>query len=189
MKRFRRGVPLSLALTFRCTLDCNYCTTKMPTGKFPVSKEATFDEWKQFIEMFPYRIREIHITGGSPELHREFENIVNWLLSKGIFVQVFTNLNRADKLLLLKRTPRLMLLSTYHHSDALERFKVRYALLSKYYRINIDEINDGNGQFILISRFKELCTMKELKDNNKMLRVSPDCTIFNSCYNLYKAYE
>lgn len=190
MKRFRSGVTLSLALTFRCTLDCLYCTTKMVNGKFPVSEEATFEEWKIFINKFPYQIRDVHITGGSPELHPEFEKIVNWLLDKGIFVQVFTNLNRTDKLLLLNKTHRLMLLSTFHHSDKLDRFMENYNLLKKHYRINVDEINDRYYQrFVKSSRLKEFCTMDELKNNIKMLRISPDCKVFETCYELYKNYS
>ena len=115
LRRLRRGVRLSIALTYRCNLNCSYCSTKIATGKTPVAKESTLAELQEFITKFPYPIQEIRLTGVAPELHKYFVSFVNWSLDKGIFVQVVTNLLFDDELRKLNQTSRLMLCATYHH--------------------------------------------------------------------------
>ena len=60
MKRFKPGVRISIALTFRCNLHCPYCVVDKPNGKTPIVKESTLDELINFVKnKFPYAIREI----------------------------------------------------------------------------------------------------------------------------------
>lgn len=201
MKRFRRGVRLSMALTFNCNLRCPYCVTEVPTGHIPDMKESTLDELKHFVNHFPYRIRELKLTGGSPELHPNFVEFANWLLDKGIFLQIFTNLMHPQKLNQLKKTYRLMFISTYHHTSNPDMYRANYDRLNGY-RIRVEEIADGpyfdswhvrlkelmpsGVKYFSFSHLKPLLTEKEMRENKVMLRVSPDLQIFTSCYGLYE---
>jgi len=201
MKRFKRGVRISIALTFKCNLKCPYCVVEMPTGKLPVAKESTLDELKHFITSFPYKLREIKLTGGSPELHPGFVEFANWLLDEGYFVTIFTNLLHYSKLSQLKRTYRLMFISTYHHSADPKKYLLNYIDLCRIYRIRVEEIADApysdlwhedlklvmktGVKLLPYSHLKNLIGEKEMRENKVMLRVSPDLQIFSTCYNVY----
>ena len=184
LRRFRRGVRLSIALTYRCNLNCSYCSTKIATGKTPTAKEVSWHELVSFVSRFPYPIREIRLTGGAPELHKYFVGFVNWLLDKGYFVQVITNLLFYDKLNKLKRTPRLMFCATYHHEmgviEKIEWF-ANYGRLKENYRIIVDEID--YQVLPSISRLKPFLTKEVMKSNDNMLRVGPDLEIYLNCFN------
>lgn len=184
-KRFKRGITITMILTYKCNLDCFYCTNKLPTGKRPKAKESTIDQLKIFINTFPYKIREVHISGGSPELHPNFNGFVNWLLEEKYFVKVFTNLNKHHLLYGLKWSNRLMLVATFHHSDNYNRFNKVYKVLKKVMRVELEEIQDGEPQYYFESRFKPLETAEILKQDNKMIRVSPDLKLYTNCYELF----
>lgn len=187
MKRFHRGVRLSLFLTYRCNISCEYCSMKLLTGKRPQAKESTLEELKTFVNEFPYRIREVQINGGSPELHPDFVEFTNWLLDKGYFVQIMTNLLFLKELSQVKRTPRVMLCCTYHHSSNLDVWMKNYDYLSQRYRIVTDEIEYRmTPKRVKLRIVKEYLTKKELRGNNIMIRVSPDLKMYNTCYGIYK---
>ena len=104
---------------------------------------------KYFIKYrFPYKIREIKLTGGAPELHPDFLEFTNWLLHEGYYILVFTNLMRPDILLKLKRTPRLMFIASYHHSDNFISTSVHQ------YTKNYNKIKDN--KIILHSKSEDL---------------------------------
>lgn len=182
MKYTRRGVRLGMALTFDCTLKCSYCTVNMPLGRLPNMKPKPLRELQKFINDFPYRIREIKLSGGSPELHPDFVEFTNWLLDKGLFVQIFTNLTLPLTLMRLKRTYRLMFISTYHHQYDQNEYEYIYNFLSEWYRINVEEIGVKKLSF---SRVKGFIGNEEMKKNTEMIRVSPDLRMFNTCYDVY----
>jgi len=190
IKYTRRGVRLSITLTYRCNLDCWYCTMKKPTGKVPECKESTFEELKQFMKEFPYPVREVQVTGGAPELHPDFVRFTNWLLEQGYFVQIMTNLLFLFELGHLRITPRLMLCCTYHHDSSLKKWIRNYDLLSKSYRIATDEIRDNKKRLtpkrVKLRVFKKLEDNDYLRGNNIMIRVAPDLSMYNTCYGLYK---
>ena len=188
MKYTRRGVRLSMVLTYRCNLKCDYpCSMLLPTGKWPKAKESTFQELKQFIKEFPYKVREIQISGGSPELHPSFVEFTNWLLDQGYFVQIMTNLLFLKKLSQIKRTYRVMFCCTYHHSSSLKIWMRNYDYLNKYYRITTDELGERlTPQRVKLRIVKNYLDCRGLRDNSLMIRVAPDLTMYNTCYGVYK---
>ena len=117
LKRLHRGVRISLSITYRCNLKCPYCSLTMPAGKMPRAKESSLKEIQGAVEKFPYKIREVFVSGGAPELHPDFVELVNWLLDKKYFVHLFTNLMFPEVLLNIKKTKRFLITASYHHTD------------------------------------------------------------------------
>lgn len=192
MKRIRRGVRISIALTFKCYLKCPYCVVDKPTGKTPQTKESTLSELIHFVKnQFPYRLREVKLTGGSPELHPEFVNFTNWLLSEGYFVQIYTNLVNPKILMKLKRTFRLMFIASYHHtkewrSMSPEQYTKNYNIVKKHYRVVVEEIGtDKTDKLLPYSKFKNFIYEDDMIRNKAMIRVSPDLKIYCNCYDIY----
>ena len=155
MRRLRRGHRFSMSLTYRCNLSCPYCTMKMPTGKVPTKyKESTLEQYKEFIDKWPYRIQEISITGGSPELHTDFVKIVEYILSKGIYVSIFTNLMRPNILELLPKSRRLIFNASYHHcGQSISEYTRTYNRLRKKYRVVVHEIGKRYLPYSTLSQF------------------------------------
>lgn len=204
MRRLRKGVSISISLSFRCNIRCPYCADELPTGDIPVSKERTLDELKLFINTFPYKLQEVKLTGGSPEMHPDFVEFVNWMLDKGIFVLVTTNLFHFDKLNQLKKSYRLILASTYHHAFSLPKWLDNYNKLKQKYRVLVDEIDDydvykdtyhesikhlTNSRALPFSRMKPLCSNELLKQNKLRLRISPDLKIYPTCYDVFMDHK
>jgi len=195
MKRFKRGVRISMALTFRCNLHCPYCVVDKPTGATPKVKESTFEELTNFIKnRFPYRIREIKLTGGSPELHKDFVKLANWILDEGYFLIVFTNLMRPDILRQIKPSRKLMFIASYHHakeynfvSIPVEKYTENYNMIKKDYRIIVEEIGDcKEDKWLPFSRQKNFLTEKEMQENKAMIRVNPDLRMYCNCWDVYE---
>ncbi len=108
--RLKRGVTVSIIITNRCNLTCEYCIVKGMI-KHP---DMTFDFMRDIIRKFPVKIKEVYITGGEPTLNRELETMVNWLTSEGIYVALFTNLTRSQ---IFNRSLRLRIKGAYYSSQ------------------------------------------------------------------------
>jgi hypothetical protein len=70
--------------------------------------------------------------------------LVNWLLSKGIYVSLYTNLS-TKRGLELKKSLKLRLVITYHHHVDTNKFLVNYHTYKKAgYRMILEEIGHRN---------------------------------------------
>ena len=190
MKRLKRGVRISISLTFRCNLQCPYCSLRIPLGKMPTSKESSLSYIKEKILDFPYRIREISITGGAAELHPDFIELVNWLLNKGYYVNVFTNLVLYNKLKQLPQSRKLLFTASYHHTKDWEQCSVEeyiktYKEIRKKYRINVEEIEERRLSFSRVKRMTK--TEEDLGTGQKVIRFAPDMTMKRKCVDLHKS--
>lgn len=188
LKRFKRGIQVNISLLYSCNLDCEYCVNKI-SGKRPDVKPVSVKQWKDWFNEFPYRISEVLISGGSPELYPGFEELVTWLLSSGYFVQVYTNLTMPDVLERLPKSYRLILISTFHHSFSQLKYTSNYLRLKRKYRIVVDEII-GNYNGVEYKKLLHYSKGKEFTDTDglktvTMLRVAPDQKIYLTCYDLY----
>jgi organic radical activating enzyme len=126
LMRFRKGINLTIYLTLRCNLKCDYCANKYYTSKTATS-ELTIEEWKRKIETFPYQIKQVQLTGGEPTLYPEFKELVEYLLSRKIFVIVYTNLTND---IAFEDNIRLRFLSTYHRWMNPSKWVERYMSLN-----------------------------------------------------------
>ena len=184
MKRLKRGGRISMAITFRCNLSCNYCVADKPHGKTPQANEATFEELKTFMLRFPHKLREVKLTGGSPELHKAFVPFVNWLLSEGYYVTVFTNLCHTKTLQQLNKSRRLIFIASYHHDSMnVIKYTALYNKIKQGYRIVVHEL--GKQQKLTYSRLYPLLEEKDFINDSLMIRVAPDLTMQLDCWNIY----
>lgn len=118
-KLFRRGIRLYLLPTFRCNLDCSYCSNDLLIGRRPVSTELYFDDWRKILSNFPLKIREIVITGGEPFLYRQIAELIDYC-TNNYFVSVRTNGTFTCD---LQRSSKLIINPTYHAPVDVEKFK------------------------------------------------------------------
>ena len=194
---------LSLNLTWRCNLKCPYCAVAIPTGKIPDSIEKTVEETKDIIKSFPYKINEIQLSGGSPEMWNGFVDLANWILDEGYFLHINTNLTFPHILNKIRTSRKLLFIVTYHHSLNPNIFESNYNYLSSKYQIKVDEIDDREMSsewnstleyyntenklpYFPFSRLKKLVTPEEMKNRKTMLRISPDHKLAISCYDACK---
>ena len=85
----RAGYPLYAAIniTTRCNLDCVYCYLQPRSGL-----DIRFDDFKKVIDdLFENSIFFVHISGGEPFIHPEFNKIVEYTCSKIKDVSILTN--------------------------------------------------------------------------------------------------
>jgi len=98
----RRGLPsfspisINLDLTSACNFSCPYC---VDSRLINAGKSLTVEEVKKTIEtLHSHGLRSvILIGGGEPTLHKEFEEIVRTLKSKGLQIGIVTNGSRLEK--------------------------------------------------------------------------------------------
>ncbi len=68
-KRFKRGITLTIALTWKCNLMCPKCALACD-GEMPKDTSESID-WTEYIKSFPVKIREIYLTRGEPHLYHK----------------------------------------------------------------------------------------------------------------------
>lgn len=139
MRRLKRGNKLMLFLNYKCNLNCSYCSLGY-IGKRVESTEIGLEEWKYIIRNFPIRLREIRISGGEPMLMPYYSELINWLLDRGLYVMVFTNLSVVK--LDVKKTDRLIYAATYHKGMDKDKWSRNFSTYRKHYTINAHQIQD-----------------------------------------------
>lgn len=180
----RRGVMIQISLTMRCNYDCDYCTQKFIEKERVQHKEVGFISWIKFLKRFPYKIKEVYVSGGEPTLHKDFVRIVKYLLSCGYHVKIFTNLSNPEVIKEIPPSRKLMITTTLHNHIEVKDFEKTYNDL-KDYQIKVDEI--GNTK-----RFKHSILKPKLtQDVNKnfdiiCLRISPNLRININCFDLLR---
>lgn len=183
LRRLKRGVTISIMPTFVCNYNCDYCSMRLPNGHRKISKEVALSDWLHMVDNFPYRLREVIISGGEPTLVSYFTDLVDRLLARGLMVTVFTNLSN-DILLKNIPHPRLRIVASYHKQVSADRFMVRWEAIKKRgYQITVEEIGEKRLP-IRTDVKKELTTGDELKVYT-MLRFAPDMSAHTSCFSLF----
>jgi MoaA/NifB/PqqE/SkfB family radical SAM enzyme len=84
-----RPYPISVdyELTWRCNLECIYCDRHTPMAR-ELTREQIFETLTEFQRM---GMRQTHLDGGDPLTHRHVDEIVEWLVGKGITVTMNSN--------------------------------------------------------------------------------------------------
>lgn len=78
---------LSYELTWRCNLACKYCDRHTPMPN-ELHRDEIFSALSGFWEL---GMRDINLDGGESLLHRHIEEIVEWLVRRGVRVSLNTN--------------------------------------------------------------------------------------------------
>ena len=119
---FSRGVRATIVTTTRCPLSCDYCPMYI-YGMVKRYDESTFEEWKVWLDRFPYWVSHFYVSGGEPSLYKDIVPLVNYLIERGHHVTVFTNLWKIENFDGIKPHWRLLFQPTFHkHEDDLDRF-------------------------------------------------------------------
>ena len=185
-KRFKRGITLTIAVTWKCNLMCPKCALACD-GKMPKDSSSEID-WIGYIKTFPVKIKEIYLTGGEPHLYDKLIPLSNWILDNGYMLTIFSNNTMIDKYLKIIQHRNLRFNITYY-DGVHEKYKwlLNYKLLSKRHTVHVDEIESHVFYF---SRTKPQTNDGKRKIPNKgHLRVGPDGQIYRSCFELSDSYK
>lgn len=98
-KKFHKNTPKIeisvLQLTNECDVQCPNCTTRYCNScvlKDENETDLSQQEWFSIIDnLIIHGLKSVILTGGEPLLYKYFDNIVNYLLQKGINVTVHTH--------------------------------------------------------------------------------------------------
>ncbi len=75
-----------LEISNKCNLSCTYCYNEKAT------KELALGQWQQIIDsLASYGVFQITFGGGEPLLYREWPNLVQYAVNKGLNVGMTTN--------------------------------------------------------------------------------------------------
>jgi organic radical activating enzyme len=186
LKKFKRGERIIAFLTFRCNLDCGYCTLKFTDGKMPESDEMNLEHWQEIVRnQFPRPIKEVTLSGGEPMLVPYFTEFTNWLLEQGLFVSIWSNL-MTRKGLEVTPSKRYRICATYHHSSPRKKFLENYKEYSKKFRVDVEEI--GTEKWLPMSVLKPYSNL-EHSSNCKGFFYAPDGRLYTNFLTIDRQYS
>jgi radical SAM protein with 4Fe4S-binding SPASM domain len=83
----------NLMLTSRCNLNCDFCfALDIMGGTSETSLEVSFDTFRQYIDYLDrIGLGQARLLGGEPTLHPEFPRFLEYALSRGKTVLIFSN--------------------------------------------------------------------------------------------------
>jgi len=177
---FKRGISVSISLLYKCTLNCSYCSLKNFGTKTPHDTLIyKANEWLNYIDTFPVKIKEIFLTGGEPGIYPLIDHLTNQLIKRGYFITIFTNLTSIASFMRIESSPNLKFQATYHKDMDLEIFKTNYKIMNEFFRVDVDEIETN---YFGGSNVKKLCTIETEKKTDR-LRIDSDMKIYTNCYD------
>ena len=137
-KLFRRGIDIGILPTYRCNLDCEYCSNKFGRegNKFD-SVEMSPDDWFRILSRFPVRIKELHITGGEPFLYPDIQELILKLLPLGFNISLVSNL-LIKRYLSRVKSDRFRIEATLHNPEQADRFYENVKHYRQWVRVDID---------------------------------------------------
>ena len=137
-KLFRRGIDVGILPTYRCNLDCSYCSNKFGRegDKFD-STEISPDDWYRILSRFPVRIKELHITGGEPFLYVPIQELILKLLPLGFNISLVSNLLVWRDLSKVK-SDRFRIEATLHNPKQEHIFYRNVKLFREFVRVDVD---------------------------------------------------
>ena len=99
----------NIILTNKCNQRCPYCFADDLLSSD--TKDITTEDFKLAIDiLLRAGEQKIGILGGEPMLHPNFQDIISYIISKGIFSVIFTNGRFIDKYLDILSNPKVVLL-------------------------------------------------------------------------------
>ena len=162
--------------TMRCNLKCPYCAVNLASGSYPVYKENNPDYWIDLIKESDAGL--VVISGGEPGLYKGLHRIIDYAVSRGKLVRVFTNLTVTEEFLLIKTSWRVIFLASYHKISSLDRFLNNYSEIRNRFYIKVRELGD------MVLPFSKVCRINKEQSREQRVIYAPDGNIYNSCYEL-----
>jgi MoaA/NifB/PqqE/SkfB family radical SAM enzyme len=115
---------LWLEITGRCQLKCQHCyADSSPAG---THGSMSVNHWKDVIDQaVRLGVKAVQFIGGEPTLHPGLEVLINYSLSSGMEVEVFTNLVRVrQSLWKVFSQPGVRLATSYYSNDSSQHDKI-----------------------------------------------------------------
>ena len=142
-KLIKRGITIGMLPTYKCNLDCEYCSNKFGRigNKFD-SSEITPDDWYRLLSSFPVKIRELHITGGEPFMYKQIGELILKMLSLGFHVSLNSNLLIKRDLSMVK-SDKFRIEATLHNFKDVVKFHSNVAYYRQWVTVDIDLFGDG----------------------------------------------
>ena len=88
---------IDLYITEKCNLSCPFCSIQASANSV---KELDYDTVTRFVDFCKdNNVTDIHITGGEPTLHKNYKEIIRYVVESGIDVRLITNgllISKAD---------------------------------------------------------------------------------------------
>ena len=184
---WHRGIRLTMVITTRCNLHCDYCPMFLTDDKYPKFKESTLEEWKEYFTYSPDWYSEIVISGGEPTLVPYLADLINWLIDRGHHVIVYTNLKKPEAFDKVKSSFKFCILPTFHYTDNEERFREAYNKVKGKFRVVSQELKDKKLVFTV---FKNPYTKEFFIEKDNVFHIAPDAPKTKRLYlganSLYK---
>jgi organic radical activating enzyme len=175
------GISLSLAINWKCNMNCDYCINTLVAGKLH-NKTTTLNKWIKYIEEFPIKIKQVSITGGEPTLYKDVDKLVNYLLSKQINVVMYSNLYAISAIDRINKSNRFKIYTTYHKGmpvlflTKLNVLRTKHLIICKEFN-QLEESTEGSQKHDILGIEHSKRKVKN------WLFVSPDLKLFTSCYD------
>jgi len=186
-----RGVNLTAILLHYCPLDCEYCPNLEAVERHARGnhKTSTLEEWKEFFESFPHFPSLVNLSGGEPSLLPWISDLANWLMDRGTHVIIYSMLWKPENLMGLKKSCKMEITATYHHSDSKERYLKAYNMLKDRVRITALELDHEKEVVFDFTKPKCYHTQDIIKSFNS-LHLAPDSPktkkIYLGCDTVYQ---
>lgn len=186
---FGVGRRATLVTTTTCNLHCSYCPMFI-YGEVKKYEISTVEEWQRWFKRFPIKLNLVFVSGGEPSIYPHIVPLVNWLVSEGYHVIIFSNLFKAENFIGIKPHWRLLFMPTYHETkgNSRDRFNKGVELLDKKgFQVSSQQIFENTGNFW---RIKEFFTIDWFKNEDDGFQFAPDTPrtlkIWSGCINMYK---
>jgi len=108
---------------------------------WPSSEELSFEKWVDIIDNL-YGVKEIVITGGEPTLYHAYIPLCEYILQKGYFLMIFSNL-QSKKGLHVSPNKNLMIYASHHREltdKGEETWQNNYKLYKKKFNVRVDHL-------------------------------------------------
>ncbi len=92
-KRNRSLLMISLELTARCNNNCRHCYNNLPEDDpFAIKNELSTNQIKDIVDQaVEMGTLWMHLTGGEVFLRKDFAELYEYMVKKGLLVSIFTN--------------------------------------------------------------------------------------------------
>ncbi|MCK9912192.1 radical SAM protein, partial [Microbacteriaceae bacterium K1510] len=85
----RAPIGLLAELTYRCPLQCPYCSNPLAMER---GNELTAGEWREvFRQAAALGVLQLHLSGGEPTLRSDLEDILEGAVAAGLYTNLITS--------------------------------------------------------------------------------------------------
>ena len=184
-----KGSRATIVTTTTCNLHCDYCPMFI-YGDVKKYDICTVEEWQGWLKRFPIKLSLIFVSGGEPSIYPHIVPLVNWLITQGYHIIIFTNLFKVDNFFGIKPSWRLLFMPTYHEVKGNSKDKFNYSLSvlkDRGFQVSSQQLFENTGKFW---RTKEFYAPEWFKEEDDGFQFAPDTPrtlqVWSGCVNMYR---